>query len=167
MRPQCGERCESQPECDSALGAKSDENDVELNGEMDDEDMDGETVFDDGNAQVRKIRDQGQPTVKERQEHMTTHLGAHTADEPVPQILWDFPKERIPHRRADRRCASAADVGGVGLTGTSATADRRTKWGCASIFGRDRRDAQNLVPGKCRVRPGLAAYSDAVPRHGA
>ena len=33
---------------------------------------DGETGFDDGSAQVRNIRDQGQPTVKEHQEHMTT-----------------------------------------------------------------------------------------------
>ena len=39
VRPQFGERCEKQPECDSALSAKSDENDVDLNGETDDEDM--------------------------------------------------------------------------------------------------------------------------------
>ena len=52
----------------------NDENDVELNGETDDEDMeDGEMGFDDGSVQVRNIRDQGQPTVKEHQEHMTTH----------------------------------------------------------------------------------------------
>ena len=43
VRPQFGGRCEKQPECDSALGTKSDESDVELNGETDDEDMeDGE-----------------------------------------------------------------------------------------------------------------------------
>ena len=34
---------------------------------------DGETGFDDGGAQVRNIRDAGQQTVKEHQEHMTTH----------------------------------------------------------------------------------------------
>ena len=57
---------EKQPECDSALGTKSNENDVELNGETDDEDMeDGETGFDDGSAQVRSIRDPGQPAVKD------------------------------------------------------------------------------------------------------
>ena len=73
-RPQFGERRGKQPEYDSALSARSDENDVELNGETDDQDMeDGETGFDDGSAQVRTIRDQGQPTVKEHQEHMTTH----------------------------------------------------------------------------------------------
>ena len=56
------------------LGAKSDENDVELNGEADDEDMeDGETGFHDESAQVRNIRDPGQNAVKEHQEHMTTH----------------------------------------------------------------------------------------------
>ena len=55
VRPQFGERCEKQSECDSALSAKKDENDVELNGETDDEDMDGET------------------TAHEHQEHMTTH----------------------------------------------------------------------------------------------
>ena len=49
VRPQFGERCDCQFVCDSALGEKSDENDVELNGETDDEDMeDGETGFDDG-----------------------------------------------------------------------------------------------------------------------
>ena len=32
-----------------------------------------ESRFDDGSAQVRNIRDPGQPTVKEHQEHMTTH----------------------------------------------------------------------------------------------
>ena len=46
--------CEKQPGCDSALGAISDETDVELHGETDDEDTeDGETGFDDGIAQVR------------------------------------------------------------------------------------------------------------------
>ena len=45
-----------------------------LNCETDDEGMeDGEMGFDDGSAQVRNIRDTGQPTVKEHQEHMTTH----------------------------------------------------------------------------------------------
>ena len=74
VRPPCGERCEKQPECDSALGAKSDENDLELNGETDDEDMeDEETGFDDGSVQVRNIRDPGQPTVNEHKEHVTTH----------------------------------------------------------------------------------------------
>ena len=59
VRPQCGEDCESQFECDRALTAKSDGNDIELNGETNDEDMeDGETGFDDGSAQVRNIRDQ-------------------------------------------------------------------------------------------------------------
>ena len=56
------------------MGATSGENDVELNGETDDEDMeDGETGFDDGSAQVGNIPDPGEPTVKEHQEHMTTH----------------------------------------------------------------------------------------------
>ena len=50
------------------------ENDVELNGETDDEDMEyGDVGFDDGSVQVRNIRDPGQPTVKEHQEHVTTH----------------------------------------------------------------------------------------------
>ena len=58
VRPQLVGRCEKQPECDSALGAKSDGNDIELNGETDDEDMeDGEMGFD-GSAQVRNIRAQ-------------------------------------------------------------------------------------------------------------
>ena len=48
VRPQLGEHCEDQPECDSA-------------------------GFDDGSAQVRNIRDPGQLTVKEHQEHMTIH----------------------------------------------------------------------------------------------
>ena len=74
VRPQFGERCENRRERDGALGATSDENDIELNGETDDEDMeDGETGFDDWSAQVRNIRDRGQPTVKEHQEHKTTH----------------------------------------------------------------------------------------------
>ena len=74
VRPLSGERREKQPECDSALSAKSDENDGELNVETDDEDMeDGETGFDDGSAQVRNIRDPGQPTESEHREHMTTH----------------------------------------------------------------------------------------------
>ena len=56
------------------LSATNDENDVELNGETDDEDMeDGEVGFDDGSAQVRNIPDPDQPTVKEHQEHITTH----------------------------------------------------------------------------------------------
>ena len=68
VRPQLDERCGEQRECDSVLSATNDE------GETDDEDMeDGETEFDDGSAQVRNIRDAGQPTVKEYQEHMTTH----------------------------------------------------------------------------------------------
>ena len=57
VRPQFGERSESQSECDSALSVKSDGNGIELNGETDNEDMeDGETRFDDGSAQVRNIR---------------------------------------------------------------------------------------------------------------
>ena len=72
VRPQFDERFEKQRERDSALG--SDENDVELNGETDDEDMeDGEMEFDDGGAQVRNGRDPVQATVKEHQEHTTTH----------------------------------------------------------------------------------------------
>ena len=57
------------------LSATNDENDVELNGETGDEDVeDVETGFDEGSAQeVRNIRDTGQPTVKEHQEHKTTH----------------------------------------------------------------------------------------------
>ena len=59
VRPQFGEDCESQLECDRALTAKSNGNDIELNGETNDEDMDdGETGFDGGSAQVRNIRDQ-------------------------------------------------------------------------------------------------------------
>ena len=77
VRPQLDERCEKRQGCDSVLSATNDENDEELNGETDDEDMeDGETEFDDGSAQVRNnrdVRDPGQPTVKEHQEHMTTH----------------------------------------------------------------------------------------------
>ena len=56
--------------CDSALSARSDMNDIEL----DDKDFeDGETGFDDGNASGRNIRDPGQPTESERREHMDTH----------------------------------------------------------------------------------------------
>ena len=74
VRPQLDERCGKQRECDSVLNTTSDENDDELNGETDDEDMeDGEMGFDDGSVQVSNIRDPGQPTVKEHQEHMTTH----------------------------------------------------------------------------------------------
>ena len=74
VRPQIGECCESQSECDGEISVKSDVNDIELNGETDDEDMeDGETGFDDGSAQVRDVRDPGQPTTNEHQEHMTTH----------------------------------------------------------------------------------------------
>ena len=63
VRPQSGERCESQSVCDSALSVKSDGNDIELNGETNDEDMeDGEAGFDGGSAQARNIRDPGQPT---------------------------------------------------------------------------------------------------------
>ena len=43
-------------------------------GGTDDEDMEvEETGLDDGSAQARNIRDPGQPTVKEHQEHVTTH----------------------------------------------------------------------------------------------
>ena len=55
VRPQFGERCEKQSECDSALSAKSAVNDVELNDETDDEDMeDGETRFDEGSSAGKK-----------------------------------------------------------------------------------------------------------------
>ena len=61
-------------------------NDVELNGETDDDDMeDGEMRFDDGSAQVRNVRDPGPPTVKEHQEHMTTHPTAQI----MVQVLCD------------------------------------------------------------------------------
>ena len=74
VRPQHDEHCECQFECDSALSAKSEMNDVELNGETDDEDTeDGETEFDDGSAPVRNICDPGHPTANEYKEHMTTH----------------------------------------------------------------------------------------------
>ena len=63
VRPQFGECCKSNSECDGVLSVKTDGNVIELNGETDDENMeDGETLFDDGSAQVRNIRDQGQPT---------------------------------------------------------------------------------------------------------
>ena len=56
------------------LSVTIDESDIELNGETDDEDKeDEETEFDDGSAQVRNVRYPGQPTVKECQEHTTTH----------------------------------------------------------------------------------------------
>ena len=74
VRPQVSERCGKQRESYNALGARSDESDIELNGETNDEDMEDEdTGFDDGSAHVRNIRDPGQPTAKEHQEHMTTH----------------------------------------------------------------------------------------------
>ena len=74
VRPQFGECFESQSQCDSVLSVNSGVNDIELNGETDDEDMeDGDMGFDGGSAQVRNIRDPGKPTVKEHQEHMTTH----------------------------------------------------------------------------------------------
>ena len=41
VRPQLRGHFESQSECDSALSAKSDRNDIELNGKTDDEDMEG------------------------------------------------------------------------------------------------------------------------------
>ena len=45
VRPQHDEHCERQFVCDSALSAKIDGNDIELNSEADDEDMeDGEGV---------------------------------------------------------------------------------------------------------------------------
>ena len=62
-RPQFGKRCEIQSERDSAMSAKSDENEVELNGETDNEDMeDEETGFDDGSAQVGNLRACPRPT---------------------------------------------------------------------------------------------------------
>ena len=58
----------------SALNAKSEMYDIELNGETDDEDMeDGETGCDDGSAPVRNIRDPGQPTESDLRDHMNTH----------------------------------------------------------------------------------------------
>ena len=87
-----------QRECDSALGAKSDENDVELNGETDDEDFeDGETGFDDGRAQVRNIRDPGQPTVREHQENLTTHRQYR----PCCKFCVMGSGVNSPHRRSD------------------------------------------------------------------
>ena len=63
VRPQFGEHCERQLVCDSALIAKQDMNDIELNGETDDEDMEnGERGFDDGSAAARNICDPGQLT---------------------------------------------------------------------------------------------------------
>ena len=51
-RPLHDEHCECQFVCDSALSAKSEMNDIQLNGETDDEDMeDGETGFDDGSSE--------------------------------------------------------------------------------------------------------------------
>ena len=75
QKPQHDEHyCECQFVFDSALSAKSDGNDIELNNETDCEDMeDGETGFDDGSAQLRDIRDPGQPTPSEHREHTTTH----------------------------------------------------------------------------------------------
>ena len=98
VRPQFGERCESQSNCDGVLSVNSDGHDCELNGETDDEDTeDGEMGFDDGSAQVRDIRDPGLPTAHEHQEHMTTHR---------PYRAWC--KFRVmgrgvnsPHRRSD------------------------------------------------------------------
>ena len=98
VRLQFGEHCEKQSERDCALSVKSDGDDSELNGETDDEDMeDGETGFDDGSAQVRNIRDPGQPTVKEHQEHMTTHR-------PYSSLCKFCVMGRgvnLPHRRSD------------------------------------------------------------------
>ena len=96
-RPQLNGRCEKQRKCDSVSRATNEENDVELNGETDDEEEDGETGFVDGSAQVRNIRDPGQPTVKEHQEHMTTHR---------PYRSWcKFcvmgRRVNAPHRRSD------------------------------------------------------------------
>ena len=60
--------------CNSALSAKGDVNDFELDGETDDEDTeDGKTGFDDESAVVRNICDPGQPTESEPREHMNTH----------------------------------------------------------------------------------------------
>ena len=73
VRPHHDEHFESQLVCDSALNAKSDGDDIELNGETDDGDVeDGETGFDDRSAQVRNIRDPGQLTASEHTQHMTT-----------------------------------------------------------------------------------------------
>ena len=56
VRPQLGERCGEQRECDSVLSSTNDENDEELNGETDDEDIEhGETEFDDGGVSVTQI----------------------------------------------------------------------------------------------------------------
>ena len=93
VRPQLDERCGEQRECDSVWSATNDENE-EVNGETDDEDIeDGETEFDDGSAQVTTIRDPGHPTVKEYQEHMTTHR---------PYRSWCKGRGvNAPHRRSD------------------------------------------------------------------
>ena len=67
VRPQSNERCEKRQGSEQCIG-------WDERCETDDEDMeDREVGFDDGSAQVRNIRDSGQPTVKEHQEHMTTH----------------------------------------------------------------------------------------------
>ena len=72
VRPQFGERCEKRPVCVSALIAKSDENDVELNGETDDEDMeDGETGFD-----VRTVTNARQVGMRMRSKCTGTHRHA-------------------------------------------------------------------------------------------
>ena len=61
--------------CNSALSAKSDGNDIELNGETDDEDMeDGVTGYVEGSAQVRNARDPGQPTHSEHRESIRKHI---------------------------------------------------------------------------------------------
>ena len=74
VSPQHDELNECQFVWGSALSAKNDVNEIELNGVTDDEIMeDGETGVDDGSAQVRNIRDPGQPTESEHREHMATH----------------------------------------------------------------------------------------------
>ena len=46
VRPQFGEFCEGQSECDGVLSVNSDGNDIRLDGETDDENMeDGEMGF--------------------------------------------------------------------------------------------------------------------------
>ena len=74
VSPQHDEHNECQFVWGSALSAKNDVNEIELNGVTDNEIMeDGETGVDDGSVQVRNIRDPGQPTESEHREHMATH----------------------------------------------------------------------------------------------
>ena len=68
VRQQHDERFQYQHARDSALSAKREINDIELNGEMTRTWRMEKTRFDDGSAPVRNIRDPGQPTESERDE---------------------------------------------------------------------------------------------------